>query len=224
MLTEDELAFSNFSGIARLFPLPNLVLLPHVEQGLHIFETRYLDMTVDTLRDDHLIALVLLLADPVEAERPIIAPVACLSRILAHEELPDGRFNLRVRGIARMRILDELPMGEKLYRQAHGQLVGDVIPADIATMIYLRKELRDAVLGRFDPSGSAYRQIDDLFDSDTTLPEICDLLGYALPLPTELKQHLLAEPLVTKRAEMLTHAMLHNPRKDRPFPPKFSDN
>ena len=29
---------ATFSGVARLFPLPNLVLYPHVMQPLHIFE------------------------------------------------------------------------------------------------------------------------------------------------------------------------------------------
>ena len=33
-----------FSGVARLFPLPNLVMYPHVMQPLHIFEGRYREM------------------------------------------------------------------------------------------------------------------------------------------------------------------------------------
>ena len=32
---------SNFTGLVKLFPLPNLVLFPGVIQPLHIFEPRY---------------------------------------------------------------------------------------------------------------------------------------------------------------------------------------
>ena len=51
-------ALRDFSGTARLFPLPNLVLFPHVVQGLHVFEPRYRQMTADALAADGLIALV----------------------------------------------------------------------------------------------------------------------------------------------------------------------
>ena len=33
---------ASFSGVARLFPLPNLMMFPHVLQPLHIFEPAYL--------------------------------------------------------------------------------------------------------------------------------------------------------------------------------------
>ena len=51
---------SDFAGTARLFPLPNLVLFPHVVQGLHIFEPRY--RQIDGRRGSYrqLIALALL--------------------------------------------------------------------------------------------------------------------------------------------------------------------
>ena len=39
-MQSDAEALANFSGTVRLFPLPNLVLFPHVVQGLHIFEPR----------------------------------------------------------------------------------------------------------------------------------------------------------------------------------------
>jgi Lon protease-like protein len=223
MLNEEELAFTNFSGLARLFPLPNLVFFPHVDQGLHIFEPRYRQMTADALADDHLIAMVLQLPNATHEPTPI-APVACLGRIVAHEELPDGRYNLRLRGIGRLRILEELPLAPKLYRRVRGQLVGDVIPADLATMTLQRSTLRDAVLARFEPNGIAYRQLEDLFESDTPLHQICDLISYALPLPIDFKQQLLSEPQLLLRVQKLTYALKVPERPHRPFPPKFSEN
>src|SRR3954464_5450973 len=96
----------DFSGTARLFPLPNLVLFPHVVQGLHVFEPRYRQMTADALAGDGLIALVQLKDGEDEtAGRPAIESVACLGRIVWHEELPDGRYNLRLQGLRRARVL-----------------------------------------------------------------------------------------------------------------------
>ena len=86
----------DFCGTARLFPLPNLVLFPHVVQPLHVFEARYRQMTADALAGDGLIAVVTLKADEDEAaDRPAVESVACVGRIIWHEEFPDGRYNLR---------------------------------------------------------------------------------------------------------------------------------
>ena len=42
-MSDEPLAFSpeQFSGFARLFPLPNLVMFPHVMQALHIFAPKH---------------------------------------------------------------------------------------------------------------------------------------------------------------------------------------
>ena len=50
----------DFSGTVRLFPLPNLVMFPHVVQPLHIFEPRYREMLEDALEHDRLLAMALL--------------------------------------------------------------------------------------------------------------------------------------------------------------------
>ena len=66
-----------FSGVARLFPLPNLVLYPHVMQPLHIFEDRYREMLEDALAGDRLIAMALLEPgwETDYESRPPIAPL-----------------------------------------------------------------------------------------------------------------------------------------------------
>ena len=42
----------DFSGIVRLFPLPELVLFPHVVQPLYVFEPRYVEMFEHALMSD----------------------------------------------------------------------------------------------------------------------------------------------------------------------------
>ena len=59
-MSDDLSPLTHFAGTARLFPLPNLVLFPHVMQPLHVFEPRYRQMTADALTGDRLIGLVLL--------------------------------------------------------------------------------------------------------------------------------------------------------------------
>jgi Lon protease-like protein len=222
-MTED--ALRDFSGTARLFPLPNLVLFPKVIQGLHIFEARYRQMTADALAGDQLIAVVMLKADADEAaERPAIERVACLGEIIWHEKLADGRYNLRLRGVSRARIIKEVPTG-KLYRSARVELLPDVTPSDLAELSQLRRNLAEAVLPRFVEDSPAQQQLRELFDGDAPLGQVCDILSYALPLPVELKQSLLAEPHADRRAAAIAEALrISAARADRPFPPPFSAN
>src|SRR5438046_8292600 len=104
-MNDDQHALANFPGAARLFPLPNLVLFPHVVQGLHIFEPRYRQLMADTIADDMLMALVLL-REGWEGDyegQPLLESVGCLGRVGAYEKLVDGRYNLRLHGLSRIR-------------------------------------------------------------------------------------------------------------------------
>jgi hypothetical protein len=64
-----------------------------------------------------------------------------------------------------------------------------------------------------------------LFDGDLPLGPVCDILAYALPLPAEVKQALLAERRVEHRAAAISDALrVTAARAERPFPPPFSAN
>jgi Lon protease-like protein len=229
-MNDDQHALENFSGSARLFPLPNLVLFPHVVQPLHVFEPRYRQMTADALADDRLLALVLL-RPGWEAEyegRPPLYPVACLGRIVADQQLPDGRYNLLVRGLTRLKLLGELPDNNP-YRTARGELLSDGPLPTVGEAKALRKELADKVLPRF-AAGPPRDQLRELFRGELPLGALCDILGFALPFPVEHKQALLEQLDVTRRTgRLLTlmDALVPNPPADDPdrkFPPDFSAN
>src|SRR5438270_6273997 len=130
-MSDDPGALTEFNGTARLFPLPNLVLFPYAVQPLHGFVPRSRQMTRDALAADRLIAMVLLrLGWEADYEgRPPLHPVACLGRILAEQRLDDGRYNLLLRGLRRVRIGAEIA-GDTLYRSAHVELLQDVQPDD----------------------------------------------------------------------------------------------
>jgi len=215
-----------FIGTARLFPLPNLVLFPHVVQGLHIFEPRYRQLMSDALDSDRLITLTLLKPGWQEDydRSPGIEPVACLGRVTWHEKLKDGRYNLRIQGLLRLRILEELP-GDRLYRLARAEPIAELAPAEPATLLTLSHALSDLVLSRFEPDGPAGWQLRDLFEGEMPLGRLCDILAFALPLANEVKQELLAEEHVGRRAVALLEALRKSlARPVRDYPPPFSEN
>jgi Lon protease-like protein len=97
------------SPVIPLFPLPNVVLFPNVSLPLHIFEPRYLDMVGDALSGDRLIGMVLL-RPGWEADyegRPPVYPIGCAGLIAHAEPLPDGRYNIVLRGLEKFRITGE---------------------------------------------------------------------------------------------------------------------
>ena len=224
-MTDDKTALASFAGVTRLFPLPSLVLLPGVVQGLHIFEARYRQLMVDTLAGDMLFSLVLLRPgwEHDYDARPPIETVACLGRVAWHERRADGRFDLRLRSLLRVRILHEIET-DRLYRTARAELLPDVVPTDLSRLSELRRQLAEAVLPRF-AEGTARQQLRELFGGDMPLGHVCDVLTYALPLPLEMKQRLLAEPRVERRADTLTMSLGTSfPPAARKFPADFSDN
>ena len=92
-----------------IFPLPSVVLFPNVFLPLHIFEPRYKSMVADALKGDRLIGMVLLRPgweDDYEG-RPAVFPTGCAGLITHHERLPDGRYNIVLRGLEKFHVLGE---------------------------------------------------------------------------------------------------------------------
>ena len=110
-----------------IFPLPNVVLFPHVFLPLHIFEPRYRAMVADALAGDRLIGMSLLRPgwEGDYEGRPPIYPVGCAGVITHHERLPDGRYNIVLRGIDKFRVIDE-EQG-RLYRVAQIETLHETI-------------------------------------------------------------------------------------------------
>jgi Lon protease-like protein len=229
--TSDDLsALTNFNGVARLFPLPNVVFFPQVMLPLHIFEPRYRQMTADALAGDRLLAMALLQPgwEAEHADRPPLHPIACLGQIVADQALEDGRYNILLRGISRIRIVEEVPQ-DRLYRCARVELLTDASLPETEAARRIRRELVRSVTTWLTGLGLASGQMRKLLRSDLPLGTLADILSFALPVPTEFKQELLAELDVGRRAErLLEHLESNEPPKatagDRQFPPDFSNN
>jgi Lon protease-like protein len=104
--------------IVPVFPLAGALLLPRGQMPLNIFEPRYLAMIDDAMADRHrLIGMVQPdTAHPGSEEKPNLFHVGCAGRITQIAETGDGRYVLQLTGVARFRIVEEMPVATA-YRQ-----------------------------------------------------------------------------------------------------------
>jgi Lon protease-like protein len=217
----------DFSGLCRLFPLPNVVLFPHVILPLHIFEPRYRQMTQDALDDDQLVTIVQ--ARPRDQGNPWLEPVpiedvGCVGRIIQHERLADGRFNLLLLGCKRANLVREVA-SPKLYRLAEASILEDEEPVEAgesrsAELIALFLRVLQ-LHHRLDPDLSR------LLHSDLSAGVLSDVIAHALDLPAPLKQTLLEERRVDRRVTLLftiLQELIDQHPGSRRFPHPFSLN
>jgi uncharacterized protein len=230
-MSDEPLAFSpeQFSGAARIFPLPNLVMFPHVMQALHIFEPRYRSLFEEAIEDDRLLALGSL-APGWEGDyegRPPLRPTACLCRIATHQRAEDGTYNVLVLGVRRLRLVRELPP-KKLFRVMESEIIEDFEPAGapVGAAAALQQRLLAAFKEAMPRIPNAYEQLDQLLGNQITLGMLADIVAYTIDLDIEIKARLLAEPDVFRRTLMLLEAIARRPaaRPGRRFPPDFSPN
>jgi Lon protease-like protein len=228
-MSNESSSLTNFAGLARLFPLPDLVFFPHVMQALHIFEPRYRQMTADALAGDRLIALVMLQAarEQDDDRQPAIHSVACLGKIVAEQALEDGRYHLLLRGLSRVRILREVANG-KLYRSAEVAILKD-IEARGPSRKLVRQRLIEAVTAGFPSKGAVFKQLSQILRSRLPLGAVADILTFALPLSPAVRQQQLEEVHVERRVECLLEYLAAQPGSAKVhsaarFPPDFSAN
>jgi len=203
----EDLSFSpaDFSGTTRLFPLPNLVLFPHVMQPLHVFEPRYRDLLHEALEGDRLITMATLKRgwETDYEGRPPVYPVGCLGKITAHHQLKDGASNLLLFGLCRVRLVRELPPA-KTFREAQVEICQDSASAeDAISGPVLQQKLRDAFFHVLPHLPQAHEQLDQVLGGDISLGALADIIGYMLDVGIREKESLLAEVNVRRRVEVL---------------------
>jgi Lon protease-like protein len=149
--------------------------------------------------------------------------MACLGRIVAEQRLPDGRFHILLRGLSRCHISEEIQDEQKLYRLVRAELMPDLDGVGPVAGRKIRRRLQKCVPPLFAAQQQACGQVRKLFKSDIALGPLCDILAFVLPLEHTVKQKLLEETDVERRARLLLR-LLERPRPERRFPPEFSAN
>lgn len=181
-----------------IFPLPNCVLLPGGLLPLHVFEPRYRELARDCLAGHHLMG-VARLRPGFESSyygRPPVYDRFCVGRIICSEELPDGRFALVLRGVARVELARELETARS-YRQVEARMLDATANSRPELGDHYRRlvTLCDRLADELDQGGSQLRDLVRAFDD----PGACaDAIAAALVMDIDARQELVeaCDPLV----------------------------
>ena len=185
-----------------IFPLAGALLFPRAQLPLHIFEPRYRAMIGDALKGDKLIAMV---QPRNEEDPPPVFPIGCLGSIVGSEQLDDGRYNIVLEGVCRVRILREYDVTTP-YRQVEVDSSGfeDDANEDVALGIAHRAALERESRLYAEALGYAvdWKSVAKLDDE-----MLVNGIAQIAPLDVGSKQALLEADGITARAELLVQFM-----------------
>lgn len=193
---------SSTSAYIPLFPL-NSILFPKGRLSLQIFESRYMDLVRNCLRDQEGFGVVLIDRGS-EVARPgqvlDIKRVGTYGRIVDWNQLENGLLGITVEGVKSFRILDfwqegnQLCRGEVAFREEDSIEAGTIdISLEYSGYVELLKGL------------SQHPAIQELkLDIDfTDLREVAWRLSDLLPIATDSKQELLEMDNAYSRLDMI---------------------
>ena len=192
--------------VVPIFPLPDVTLFPRTLLPLHIFEARYRAMVADALSRDRRLCMVRLRPgyEATYAGKPEVYTVGGLGEIVSCERLANGRYDLVLRGEARVRILGERP-SDTLYRLVVAERVEDVPPPDDVTPLveHVRAACR-ALLGIL---GRPPDFLDAALADGQTPGVIADRIAAGVLPGADVRQELLEMPEVDLRLGRLVIAL-----------------
>lgn len=181
-----------------VFPLPNAVLFPGALLPLHVFEPRYRTLIRDVLAGRRVLG-VARLRPGYEAEyygRPPIFDVCGVGYVEQDAQRPDGRYDVLLRGIGRVRLVEELPP-ELPYRVFRATPLPDRAPdvsgSETASLAAWKKKLTDlwAQLRPHLPADA--RDLNALMNGAATAGATADRVAEALVADPDDRQRLLEE-------------------------------
>ena len=101
----------NFPKKIAVFPLSGVIFFPETNLPLNIFESRYLKMVNDTLKNNKFLGMIQ--SKNINGE---VYNVGCLGKIDEHNKTEDGRILINLKGISRFQIDKEIKNNEP-YRE-----------------------------------------------------------------------------------------------------------
>jgi Lon protease-like protein len=184
--------------IIAIFPLPNVVFFPKTNLPLHIFEPRYCEMVKETLDNGQLIGMFLLQPGWQEDYQgnPPVHAVGCAGQLVHVEYLPEGKYNILLKGLFRARALEMVQ--EFPYRKARVE----VLPEVLSETSQILDALKISLLHDFQKLVPQDPELKELrpFSPQVEFPELVNSLAMSLPFDVESKLQLLQENNVYLRA------------------------
>jgi uncharacterized protein len=229
----------SFEREIALFPLPNCVLFPGVVQPLHIFEPRYRAMMRDVLAGQSLLAMALLKPGWEQGYygMPEIYPRLCVGRVIAHELLDDGKYNLLLQGIARADVVSQsrregewgIYRAGMLKKAVEGELsdAHEALQRQVLRQMFEKTALRELTVA---PALSSLFEEPRDGEPAASVARLIDAISFSLVQDVEAKQRILEEDNLAHRGELLLRQMValaerlgNVPRKPG-WPPEMSAN
>ena len=182
-----------------LFPLPNLVLFPHVLVPLHIFEERYKSMIKSCIDRDEVFGIVLLRSGADTESEDTIHRVGVTARIVQAERLENDRMNILAEGEGRFRI--------RRFTQHEPYWKGSV-------EFFEDDESHSAAESLYNQVSELYRKVAELgakvssSEEQQAVPaesptDLSYMVSYVLDIDSEAKQKLLEMTLTAERLRAL---------------------
>lgn len=193
--------FEELPRTLPIFPLLGVLLLPGGQLPLNIFEPRYLAMIDDALAGDRMIGLV----QPKPGQEddiftPEVYETGCAGKITIFNEMPDGRYEIKLNGICRFDIKKEIRQRKHEYRVVKPSW--SVYETDLSQSgcLKLDRTKLKILLGKyFENEGMEcdWQAIDSAPDN-----KLITCLSMACPFEESEKQALLEAPCCKTRSEM----------------------
>ena len=121
-------AFEDLPDVVPIFPLAGVLLLPGGRLPLNVFEPRYLNMTAAALAAPQRLIGMIQPQDGATGDHPEVFATGCAGRMTSFDETEDGRYLITLKGIARFRVIDELPLrdGYRRVRASYAEFRDDL--------------------------------------------------------------------------------------------------
>lgn len=191
-------------GSLKVFPLHGVALLPGTPTPLHVFEPRYRALVRDALAGDRIVAVPNVRSpEGLREVHPPLRAIAGAGYIEHHVEREDGRYDIVLRGVARVRLGEEAGT-DTAYRTFRAELAPDVLPPGGARGLQAGLEsLRQLVLElstRLPPESGAPALAEAVAHIDDPSSAV-DLVAAAAVSEPQARQAVLEELDVAKRLE-----------------------
>lgn len=197
----------NFSEPIPIFPLHDAVLLPHALLPIHVFESNFCQLIEDALQSTRQIAIASYAGEFKQAssiDPSNLRSAVCVGQIVQHINLPQDQHDVLVQGICRAGIAELIdPDEDCLYLKA--QLTPlESLDDPLPMMLEFRDELKGLLGSRHLRSMRCAKTVMNWFDKDDVPTHaLLELISFAMLGDGEVRYKLLAEPIATKRAEMI---------------------
>jgi len=189
--------------IVPIFPLPNVVLFPRTRLPLHIFEPRYRSMAREAIAGDRRIAIVLLKEgwESKYNESPPVHEVACLGQIESYEELEDGKYNIVLEGLNRIRLIREVEHSP--YRRAEVEAFEESLCDDQSDPVIARRNHLGSLFARYAELAAGGAENRAVASLHLDFESLVNVAATTLNIPAEDRQALLEMDELTSRCDAL---------------------